>query len=559
MYTETDFFTKPGKVIVLNEKKRCLSLLLLCCAVLAGAFMLQCATAQQLAAQSTPLAPQYQRRILLIPLDSRPPCVQFVQNLAELAGFTVVVPPEELLAQNKTLADKNALRGWLQEQAATADAAIVSIDTLVHGGLVPSRQGLGRLDEGQSVIELLQEIKRQQPGLKLYAFNIIPRLLIADNAETIAFQRDMMQYSVAAEQTKLFDNDYDQDRKTQLVNKLPPELLKKYLRLYEENQMINKQLLDLAEAQVLSGLVIGQDDGYPFGIANEEKQELIQLRARRPALADKVVVTRGTDEVALTMLGFLCSREFDSRPRVCVIYSDDAVRHMTMPFMPNSIQTTVAEKLRIAGAVEVSERSEADYILFVHAGFATFPSYEQAADRLVALLQQQTPVAVVDLSENFKLQETLLPMLQRRQAPLERLIAYAGWNTTSNSVGTAVTEAGLYIFRRNLQPDNRWLQQRNQEFVLARMLDDTYYQKQENPQLNKRLRQKQIDVSNLTPADAAALGRYLENRLRRQARPLLQLWQAHTELADAELQLTIPWRRTFEIKLDVLGKWQETH
>ncbi|WP_346354219.1 DUF4127 family protein [Azotosporobacter soli] len=548
------------------KAKNFFGLLLLGCILLGGFCFAQSLELDSAAIENHTVVPQYQRKIILIPLDSRPPCVQFVAQLAEIGGFTLIIPPEELLAQSKTRADKEGLRLWLRQNAAQADSAIIAIDSLIHGGLVPSRQGLGQPSEVRAVLELLQEIKKAQPQLKIYAFNIIPRLLIADNAATIAFQADMMQYSVLSEQAKLFDNEDDLLRKEKLAEKIPEVLIHKYMRLYEENQANNLMLLDLAKSGVLDGLIIGQDDGFPFGIANEKKQEFLQRRLRAPELADKVIVTRGTDEVALTLLGFLCSREFDYRPKVYVIYSDEMVKHMTMPFMPHSIQTTVEEKLRISGAVSVTEKEQADYMLFVHAGSPLFLKYEQAAEKLTILLTEGKPIALVDLSETFKNKETLLPYLLARKAPLTRLIAYAGWNTTSNSIGTAVTQATLHQFRKRLQPENVRLDQQNQEFILARMIDDTYYQKKEHPLLNKKLREKQLDPNNLSEKEATEISRWLEKCLRRQKKELIRNWRSYPledragkvlRLEDVLLQVDMPWRRSFEVKLDLIGNWEK--
>lgn len=486
------------------------------------------------------------RRILLVPLDSRPPCLQFVRQLAEIGGFTIISPPEEMLARNKTAADQQLLRTWLRQNAAQAEAAIISVDSLIHGGLVPSRQGLGKIEDGYQVIELLKNVKNENRDLKLYAFSIIPRLIIADNEATIAFQKDMIQYSVLSDQIRIFANELDQERREKLSGKIPEELIKKYLRLYEENQTVNKLLLELVENDVLSGLVIGQDDGFTFGIANEKKEELRQKIMRSSKLKDKVSVTRGTDEVALTQLGFICSREFSYRPKIHILYSDESVKRMIMPFMPHSVKTTVEEKLAIAGGIAVEEIDEAEYVLFIHAGRPDFPDYDRAAEKLTALLRSGKNVAMVDLSETFKTKEILLPYLLRLDAPVNRLIAYGGWNTTSNSIGTVVTEANLMLF--NMKSEEAFA--KNQSFIMARMIDDAYYQKQEYPLLNEKLSYRGIEATRLNEEDARELSAWLKKWSERKGRFLMKKWDGLAQ-NDLEFDAAIPWNRTFEIRLEL--------
>ena len=65
---------------------------------------------------------------------------------------------------------------------------------------------------------------------------------------------------------------------------------------------MNSQLLELVQEGTLAGLVLGQDDSAPFGLGNLERQWLDAVISRSPVLQNKVFVTRGTDEVALSLL-----------------------------------------------------------------------------------------------------------------------------------------------------------------------------------------------------------------------------------------------------------------
>jgi hypothetical protein len=70
---------------------------------------------------------------------------------------------------------------------------------------------------------------------------------------------------------------------------------------------------------------------------------------------------------------------------------------------------------------------------------------EQSSTKIKELLKTPTKVALVDLSQHFSATETLLPTLIQNNININQLIAYAGWNTTSNSIGTALTQSLAFL------------------------------------------------------------------------------------------------------------------
>jgi hypothetical protein len=502
--------------------------------------------------------------VVLVPLDSRPPCTQYVEQLARLAGIRVVLPPAELLDKYRKPADRAGLREWLRKEAAGADAAIVSVDMLVHGGLLASRLGTGTADDAAAAVALLDDLHKDYPRLKLYAFSIIPRLLVADDAESARYQKKMLEYSVLKDAVLAFENPLDRDKLAKLSAEIPPAVVNRYLSLYEANSQLNFRLVAMAEAGTLAGLVIGQDDGFPFGLPNMVKSRLAHYVSHRPALAERVFITRGTDEVALTVLGRAAALGAGYRPRVCVQYSHAAAPGTVMPYMPHSVARTVEEKLAIAGGTLVKEPAAADYVLFVHIGdVSTGPGVLRDAARAVkGLMAAGHRVGVVDLSEHFFAEETLLPYLIREGVDLTRLMAYAGWNTTSNSVGTAVTQATLFaaaLERAGEAGPPPGLYKRQLEFLTARLLDDWYYQKDVQPYVNARLKKYKLDPYNLGD-NLQRVDDWIGGLLAERADALYRSSLAGRTLpgeggkryviSGLTLKSHLPWQRTFEVQLE---------
>jgi hypothetical protein len=288
--------------------------------------------------------------------------------------------------------------------------------------------------------------------------------------------------------------------------------------------------------------------------------------SQRPHLTEHVFITRGTDEVAISLLGHLVQQNTVHRPKAFVAYSYPAAAAIVMPFMPHSVARTVQEKLDIAGATPVSKLEEADFVLYVHVGTQkTGPGSLSAAARDVKrLMAAGNKVALVDLTEDFYGHETLLPYLLLEDVPIPGLIAYAGWNTTSNSLGTAVTQAVLFTqtLKGNKNHDNVLrVYQSNLEFLTARLLDDWYYQKDVEPSLKKYLQAMKIDKYNLGD-NYASVSAMIAARLQDRCKTLFRQGYANHHLvidtdqgrqlifvSDLNIEAALPWPRTFEVKI----------
>ncbi len=518
---------------------------------------------------ATPLGPVRilpKGSIALIPLDSRPPCTDYVQQLALMAGYQVTLPPAGLLDNYRRPGNTVALRDWLSQEISHSDSAIISVDMLVHGGLLTSRHGNASPSDIAEVIELLKVLHQNYPRVRLYAFNIIPRLFIADNPLTDKFKPLMSEWSILQETVLLFENPRDFARLQKIETDLPIELIQRYRRLYAENTQLNFQLLKLIQTGVLSGLVLGQDDSASFGLANLERQRLDLFLNNNPKLQEKVFITRGTDEVALSFLGQVLVSPIGRKTKVFVYYTEALTPDITMPYMPGPLSRSVAEKLKLSNAEQSGNIEDSDYILAVHAGTlrSSTKNLAKAADQIKLWLDTGKNVALVDLAENWQTNQTLLPYLQKNAVPFDRLIAYAGWNTTSNSIGTAVTQASMVLAGRVKDTPNELLSRDLQRvgFLASRIMDDWYYQKSFRPLLNDSLQRQAINPYDLQSA-RTKVNRKIESELGSALPRLIQRnWQntifslpAATDysyaIAGWQLHSKLPWDRTFEIKIDL--------
>lgn len=82
---------------------------------------------------------KYKGTFIYIPLDDRPVTYSYPVKNLQAAGYEILTPPEKYLASADRTGDPDKLWQWLVENAPDADAAVISSDALIYGGLVASR------------------------------------------------------------------------------------------------------------------------------------------------------------------------------------------------------------------------------------------------------------------------------------------------------------------------------------------------------------------------------------------------------------------------------------
>ena len=560
-----------GESIILKQGGGTVRRAVLVCAVL---FALVCAFfAVPRDNHGVPVPPDFpaiRRRVLLIPLDSRPPCGRFVQDAARIAGVEVVLPPAELLDEYFRPGDAAALQAWTMNRLADCDAAILSVDQLLHGGLLASRQAKKTPDDETAFLNFLRELRAAHPSVPLYAFSILPRMMPPDGLCDWEEQKRLMKYSrlvgkISRETPK---KDEDLAALETLRGSLSPEILARYEALFASYADFGQRLIDLAENGILDLLVIGQDDSEPDSIPNLVLQRFSELLAAKGIGENRVFLTQGADEIALSILAAAEAERENFSPRVALSYNAPSTPARVLPFMGATLENTAREKIRFTRGMVAPSPETADFTLYLSAGGAKEKDARHAAaTELNTLIDKGHAVALVDLSEHFLLDETLLPVLIENKTPIHALAAYAGWNTASNSVGTAVAHAVLLsIAQRRAQTEEDALRVAiaHISFLDGRFLEDCYYLKDVVDHLNWSLEKcgaqngRGLEYNYNYTLGSMLLDKAIENRRARfvrtaayQAPFLFKTQNATLPLRATDITATarFPWPRTFEINL----------
>lgn len=510
--------------------------------------------------------------ILLVPLDSRPVCSTMVQKLGRIVGLNVIVPPKELLDNYRQPANRKKLYEWLNNNISHYQKAIISADILLHGSLLQSRQTTVTPKEQQEFLQRLQKLRQENSAhTAIDIFSIIPRLLVSDELLPDRwYQFHLMRYSQLLDMTEINNEPYMTKELLEYQSKIPNNILAKYLALFQNSHQFNLAMLEAAkkqQPQVPFNIIIGQDDASPFGLPHRNALQL-QKFMQHEKLQQHASITYGADEIASLLLTRYYLQQQKWQPKVYLQFATPNTEFMHMPYMAVSTGAALRNQLQFIGAAITDNYQTADVILYIHCGDEKHLPQKQQVQAINNILAQNKRLALVDLSANFNAEEMLLPYLLDEKVPVNRLCAYAGWNTFSNSSGTAIAQSLLFTGRLyELQKAKSEPQQiaalyaQNLQFTIERMVEDYYYQKKLHPQLRPYLESFGITPTDLMPDAKEQTEFSLQKKISLYSCYLLHSNLGRTPfyedkhnayyLRDLAIGVRLPWNRIFEVSLDV--------
>lgn len=560
-----------------------------------------------ISAVSLPALPAHEE-FLLVPLDSRPVCSTMVQKLGKLAGINVIVPPKELLDNYQEPANGKKLWQWLQNKSANYNTSIISTDILLHGSLLQTRQHIASAQEQDDFFSELNKLQKNITASpprqsnytdsthsdkhQLQLFSVIPRLLVSDEVYPDCwYQWHLMRYSQLLDMVQI-NGDYAMTKELmEYKGEIPADILSKYTSIFTQSQGFNERLLahlltkaksskNIVNTQVNATVatnaplfIIGQDDSSPFGLPHMTATKLAR-HIEEHTWQTQAQLTNGADEIAALLLTRHFLQQSHWQPKLFLAYGSPKTEFKHMPYMASSVGATLRNQAQLVGAQLVEESNAADIILFVHCGDADAKPTAAEAEQLASYLKHDKHVALIDLSANFEAEEMLLPLLLEQNISVNRLAAYAGWNTFSNSSGTALAQSIIFTGRlRQLQAqqsatDNPLLipalYADNLNFTIERMLEDYYYQKRIHPQLRPYLESFGTTPTDLEPEEKQQTEYRIQERLSLYATWLYWRSLSRTPfyadthkayyLSDLTVGAKLPWNRIFEVDLNVHTK-----
>src|SRR5690554_6062990 len=115
------------------------------------------------------------KKIVYLSLDERPCNYDFPYDLFDDEKFKINRVSLNYMGFKKKPADTNKISEWLLDETKDAYGLVLSIDTLIYGGIVPSRLHHFSIDELKDRLNVIRTIKEHNPNLIIYGFQLIMR------------------------------------------------------------------------------------------------------------------------------------------------------------------------------------------------------------------------------------------------------------------------------------------------------------------------------------------------------------------------------------------------
>lgn len=493
------------------------------------------------------------RKIVLLPLDERPCNFFFPEKLFSHGDYEIVCP--ERLGDKKLPADFAGISDFLTRECSDADGLVISLDMLLYGGLIPSRLHHETEEQLQKRLELVKEIRQKNKKMKLFAFQVIMRCPAYSSSDE---EPDYYEWcgkeiheagSLIHKRLLGMETEKAADSVTAGIDNAS---LDDFLHRRQVNRNMNIYSLRLVEEGIVDALVIPQDDSARFGYAAMDQQKVREEISERK-LTDRVLMYPGADEVGLTLISRMINELNGKKPKVYVKYASEQSKSMIPSYEGAALSGTIRYQLLSAGCQLTESYEHADFSLLITApsdhmeSAADQPSWrpEYYAERNLAELidfikERKKEGGLVSVADNAYANGGDLEVIRLldKNGLLFAVDGYAGWNTSANTLGTAIAEAVDTLYSGK--------DERHIRFMAERYVEDAGYCAVVRKRVTETLAESGMnyfDVKERNGVVSRTVKSQLEDFVRQELGSIAS--------ALCVRKVSMPWRRMFEVDVDV--------
>lgn len=469
-------------------------------------------------------------RIAIVPIDNRPVCYLLPQQIVDLAKeHELFLPDRKFLGDLTQKADVNSILDWLKKLK-NIDIFVISLDTIAYGGLVPSRRSNDSVEEIKSRINNLSEILKSHNS-KVYAFSSIMR--ISNNNVNEEEKEYWSSYG-----TKIFQYSYNLHKMEVTcegasllacncnATRVPEDILEDYLNTRKRNFEINQYYLELKDQGLFDTLVYSKDDCAEYGL-NVKEANLLKEKSKN----DKnVFIKTGADEIPLTLLSKALNQKKEIK--IAPVYTNPDSVEKISKYEDISVKESVKSQIELAGG-RIASLEECDMILLVNnfkneQGELVMDIYEPLFNQKLDIPDK--PYFVADILNANGSDDNFVKALLEKVS-LKEFYGYTAWNTTGNTLGSAIASALTYYGAK--RPNKIAFQ----TLLLVRLLDDWAYQ----ANVRSKLRINDENLSNTV----------LKENMKQYEKIIFK----KLDIKNVQIEYKYPWKRFFEIEIIVNKKY----
>lgn len=492
------------------------------------------------------------KTILYVPQDDRPVDYEYTVSTAEAAGYQVLTPPAQYLSGMNFHGSPDKLMAWVNANAGKADAMVLSIDSLVYGGLVDSRKHNLPMETLTARLEKVEALHKSHKNVPIYVFSTVMRSPWAGGKGVepdyyLTMGSDI--YQLASLQAKMDEEGLNPQERNDwfaIMRRVPMEYLQDWYNRRRKNMSINYRLIDDARKGVFTYYSLGHDDNSVSTQSSLESKYLEMAGTGIPKTAFGSFP--GADQLGLLLIT-RASNDFNNyHPKITVIYPLGGGEKTVPRYDGQAIGKTIASHVEAIGGTMV-DNERPDLLLAVNtplttsttesANFENFPIMLQSTRDFLTQIEKAVnldiPVSIVDMAFSNGSDNTLVYGLYQDKM-MYRLAAYNGWNTASNSVGYGIAQG---VLSKYMTADA------HRDMLTTQYLDNWAYQANVRDYIYRM--QQKLEAGVVTQY-YPTLNEELQSRTKEQ---LQRYASTYLGIDPKTVDVALPWQRLFEVYVDV--------
>ncbi|MEG0615018.1 MAG: DUF4127 family protein, partial [Oscillospiraceae bacterium] len=236
-------------------------------------------------------------------------------------------------------------------------------------------------------------------------------------------------------------------------------------------------------------------------------------------------------------------------PKVFVKYAAEKASVLIPSYEDRSLAETLKYQLLAAGCMQISSQNEADFILAISAPATEMteaifqPSTEQGycVERNITefslyieeCVRENIPVTIGDNAYANGADLELVAILNKLNL-LDKVAGFAGWNTSSNTIGTAIAQGVCYLYCKNSKE--------HFDFLASRYIEDAGYCSVVRKKVSTALEPLGMNYFDVKETDGK-VAEIVKNELK------IFIEENLSSIAENAVldRVYMPWKRMFEV------------